>query len=255
MEKIKLRASDIHFAIMGYFDEPMNWIENTVTHFEAQSFPLKSIDYGIHLNESGNPKEVRQSLKTFHNQANHDGNYFNITLFAGNNQKFPATWHYGLHFVPSYNLLTLFFNTAYPEENVWAFYRSYLQMLLSDKAVWYGYAFKYRKNSTYQQPQYGDTLGYYKENPEPWQDFIYRQDLKQYLESINYNFYRHIYPQNILSKHHLTDGFEEWITSNDYGVLEKIGIENWLWTVRGNNKLRDVQVAFYDKRLLIGVTK
>ena len=71
------------------------------------------------------------------------------------------------------------------------------------------------------------------------------------------NMYRHIYKQNILSKQHMEELFdglslEKWIHLNNYGIVEKIGIENWLWIIP-EDKLYEIQVAFYNKRLLLGV--
>jgi len=71
------------------------------------------------------------------------------------------------------------------------------------------------------------------------------------------NLYRHIYKQNILSNYHFEEKFdglllEEWIKSNNYGTIDKIGMENWLWIVP-EDKLYEIQVILCKKGLLIGV--
>ena len=46
--------------------------------------------------------------------------------------------------------------------------------------------------------------------------------------------------------------FVDWVNRNSYGSIEKIGIENWIWTVP-EEKLHEIQVVFYNKGLLLGV--
>jgi len=96
----------------------------------------------------------------------------------------------------------------------------------------------------------------YKENLENWDEASNWRGIKESLLR-HKNKYRHIYRQNILSKYHLEENFDgvplaDWVIKNNYGNIDKIGIGNWLWTVP-EKKLREIQVAFYKKGLLLGV--
>ena len=143
--------------------------------------------------------------------------------------------------------------------------------MLKDKTIWTGYLFDYRNNNSYSKGSSFDTLNYYRENGDFWKkvvrkfyyirgdylkgDVAHRSTLDEVVP--NKNMYRHIYKQNILAKHHLEEKFDglsltEWIDKNNYGNIEKIGSENWLWIVP-DEKLQELQIIFYKKGLLIGV--
>ena len=92
------------------------------------------------------------------------------------------------------------------------------------------------------------------ENAEVWRRFRLSDEFPHIR-----NRYRHIYLQNILSTYHIEEMFDgipfiQWVEKNAYGIVEKIGKENWLWCIP-EEKQHEIQVIFYNKGLLIGVDR
>jgi len=268
----ELTKQSLDFAVNGYKNSVLDWLALTVDCFAAHGFPLKSVSYDLNHN-----KFERKSLKTFYKKIDEDSSYptdklYSFHVFSGVTQKYPDTWYYGCWYSEQWQDLTLFFDTSFPEENVLAFYRSYLQTLLKDNAAWTGYLYNFRCNSGYAGGFKHITLNHYKENGDNWGKAIrgvYNHTKGVVVGRSTYeeilpdkSKYRHIYKQNLLSKAHMEENFNrglfgkltlpEWIEKNSYGTIEKIGMENWLWTIP-EEKLHDVQVHFYNKGLLIGV--
>jgi len=269
----ELTKHAIHFVLHGYENSILSWLKFTENFFEANGYPLKSVSYDINRH-----KFQRKSLKAFCKQLTEEPDFpvdwlYSFCAFAGASQKHPDTWYFGCEYDAPNQVLKLFFDTSFPKEDILSFYKNYLNALLKTTAVWTGYLFDFRSNNMYSSGDIWNSLNYYKENAEPWsklmdgfskhirgsdpkkEDTIQRFNLDEVVPSKN--MYRHIYEQNILSQQHMDEKFDglsltEWIDKNKYGAVEKIGTKNWLWTVP-KEKLYEVQVAFYNKGLLLGV--
>ena len=255
MHNNKLTQTNIGFALHGYENDILSWLELIVNFYETNLYPLKSVSYDIDYN-----KEQTKSLKTFYRTIKEDKNYpidklYSFTVFSGESQRYPDTWHYGCYFDKPSKGLIMFFDSSYEEEQILQFYKNFLQALLKGKVVWTGYLFYEERHFAYPLGGIFLTQNFYKEDGEIWKKFAHRLNIAETLQKKD--MYRHIYKQNILSKRHLEEKFDkmlltEWVDKNNYGVIEKIGTENWLWTVP-EKKLREVQMIFYNKKLLLGV--
>jgi hypothetical protein len=216
---------------------------------------LKSVSYDINFN-----RFERKSLRTFCTTLQGNPSFpvdklYSFTVFAAEKQKFPITWHYGCNFDMPSKLLILFFDSSYEEIKILPFYKVILQVLLKDKTVQSGYLFYQPRHCSYPIGTDDTTQNFYKEDGQKWGELTHPKNIQDTLNKKN--MYRHIYKQNILSKYHLEEHFDnlsltEWIDKNDYGNLERIGIENFLWTVP-EEKLNEIQIFFYNKHLLLGV--
>jgi len=148
------------------------------------------------------------------------------------------------------------FDAIYEREHIFSFFKEILSLLLKDNKASLGYLFEQERSTTY---LLGDCwaehqMSIYKENAEVWRRFRLSDEFPHIR-----NRYRHIYLQNILSAYHIEEMFDgipliQWIEKNAYGTIEKIGKENWLWTIP-EEKQHEIQVIFYDKGLLIGVDR
>jgi hypothetical protein len=126
---------------------------------------------------------------------------------------------------------------------------------LENITVQSGYLFYQERHNDYPLGRSSLTQNFYKEEGHDWWMFMKPENREETLKKRN--MYRHVYKQNIISKYHMEEKFEglllaEWIDKNNYGSIEKTGLGNWLWIVP-EEKLRELQVIFYDKRLLLGV--
>jgi len=260
MDKNKLTNFRIGFALHGYENDILSWLRLTTNSYEVSNYSLKSVSYDIDYN-----KLQRKSLKTFYKIIEEDPIYpvdklYSFTVFSGEKQKYPFTWHYGCRFDEPGKRLTLFFDSSYGEENILSFYNEFLKTLLKDRTIWGGYLFFQEKYWHY--PSGGGNFSglsqnFYKEDSDSWWKIWNSENGLGILNKKNQNLYRHIYKQNILSKHHMAEMFDgmllvDWIEKNNYGTIKKIGMENWLWVVP-EDKLYEIQVIFYNKKLLLGV--
>ncbi|MCL2225551.1 MAG: hypothetical protein FWB96_11350 [Defluviitaleaceae bacterium] len=264
----ELTKHSLEFAVNGYKNNILDWLSLTIKCFEEHGFPLKSVSYDIDYN-----RYERKSLKTFYKKINEDISYptdklYSFSVFSGVTQKYPDTWYYGCFYDEPWQELNLFFDTSFPEKDVLAFYKNYLQVLLNNCTAWTGYSYDLPCNNAY---EYGNAFDIhyntrYKEFGGNWGHAtrgVYNHlghsvGRATYEEAVPPgNKYRHIYKQNLLSKAHMEEKFgkmllPEWVEKNNYGIIEKIGMENWLWIIP-EDKLYELQVIFYDKGLLIGV--
>jgi hypothetical protein len=267
MHKNELTNYQIGFTLHGYENEILSWLWDTVSFYGKSEYPLKSVSYDINRD-----KEQRKSLKKFQEVIEADADYpvdklFSFTVFSGESQRFPDTWHYGCVFDEPRKELTMFFDSSYGEENVLKFIREFLKEVLYKRSVWGGYLFYQELNYDYPVGDAYLTQGLYKEDGAAWGNLTRPGDIsemsienerKKMQEVLNQkNKYRHIYTQTILSKYHLEEKFGEmslaqWVEKNSYGIIEKIGIDNWLWSVPAD-KLYKIQTVFYNKKLLLGV--
>jgi hypothetical protein len=254
MRNNQLTNLRIGFALHGYENDILSWLSMMTMLFEGADFPLKSVSYDINYS-----RRERKSLKTFYKTIQDNPTFpidkaYSFSVFAAEKQNIPITWHYGCNFDMPSKMLILFFDTCYDEANILSFYKKCLQALLKDKAAQSGYLFYQPRHYDYPLG-YDITQGYYKEDGRKWAELTQRKKIHDTLNKKN--MYRHIYKQNVLSKYHLEEHFDnltltEWIDKNNYGNIEKIGIESWLWTVP-EEKLNEIQMFFYNKHLLLGV--
>jgi len=257
MQNKHLKNLKIGFSLEGYNNDILSWLEIATTFYRNNNYPLKSVSYDINYN-----KIERKSLKTFYRIVKENPTFpvaklYSFSVVMAENQNIPLTYHYGCSFDMPTKQLILFFDYSYGEENVFSFYKKILITLLKDCKVHGGYLF-------YQDRHYDYPLGgvklnrnFYKENEHTWWNLMKLGNREDTLNKKN--MYRHIYKQNILSKYHLEETFNglsltKWIELNNYGFIEKIGEENWIWTVP-EEKLYEIQVIFYDKKLLLGVSE
>lgn len=255
MQNNQLTNLRIGFALNGYENDILSWLEIVIDVFDSFNYPLKSVSYDIDYN-----KFERKTLKTFRKNIIDNlqlpiDKLYSFTVFSAEKQNIPLTYHYGCFFdVPS-KLLVLFFDSSYSETRVLMFYNKILQRLLNNKIVQSGYLFYQERHYDYPFGRSSLTQNFYNEDGNVWW-MLMKPENRLSTFSKN-NMYRHIYKQNILSKQHMEEHFdglslEKWIHLNNYGIVEKIGIENWLWIIP-EDKLYEIQVAFYNKRLLLGV--
>jgi hypothetical protein len=254
MHNKQLTNLRIGFALHGYENDILSWLNMVTIFFDDNDYPLKSVSYDINYH-----KRERKSLKTFYKTVQDNPRFpidklYSFAVFAAEKQNIPMTWHYGCDFDMPSKLLILFFDTSYEEVNISSFYKKILQTLLKDKVVQNGYLFYQPRHYSY---PLGDdiTQNFYKEDEQKWGVLMHPKNIHDTLNKKN--MYRHVYKQNILSKYHMEEHFDnlsltEWIDKNNYGNLEKIGIENWLWIIP-EEKLHEIQVIFYNKQLLLGV--
>jgi hypothetical protein len=249
MHKEQLTNKYIGFTLHEYENNILSWLKLITMLFEECGYPLKSVSYDVNYNKFG-----RSTLKTFYKKISDDATFpvdklYCFTILAAENQNITLTDHYGCNYDTPSKELMLFFDSSYGEENILLFYRKVLHTLLQDKIVHGGYLFS-------KEGAWGDTTqNFYKEDRNTWWLLMKRINRDETFSKKN--LYRHIYKQNILSKYHMEERFEgvfleEWVKKNNYGLIEKIGMENWLWTVP-EEKLYEIQVVFYDKHLLLGV--
>lgn len=97
-------------------------------------------------------------------------------------------------------------------------------------------------------------LNYYKENGHQWWLMMNPRNIHM-LFDLN-DKYRHIYLENILNEKHIKTkindiSLKEWIATNNYGTIKKIGIKNWLWVIP-KDKLKEIQIIFYQNKKLLG---
>jgi hypothetical protein len=254
MHNNQLTNLRIGFALHGYDNDVLSWLNMVTFFFEDSNYLLKSVSYDINYS-----KRERKSLKIFYKTIQDNPAFpicklFSFVVFTAEKQNIPITWHYGCDFDMPSKLLILFFDNSYEEVKILSFYKKILQALLKDKVVQSGYLFYQSRHYSY---PLGDeiTQNFYKEDGQKWGELTHPKNIYNTLNKKN--MYRHIYKQNILSKYHMEESFDklllaEWIDKNNYGSIEKIGIENWLWTVP-EEKLHEIQVLFYNRHLLLGV--
>jgi len=140
----------------------------TTNYWDANGYPLKSVSYDIDRN-----KLQRNSLKKIREVLEKDTDFpvdklFSFTIFSGESQKYPDTWHYGCHFDEPSKGITIFFDSSYGEENILMFIKGFLRELLRERSVWGGYLFYQENNYTY---PFGDAYisqNFYKENGDIW---------------------------------------------------------------------------------------
>ena len=267
MHNNKLSESYIGFALHGYENEILSWLWQTARFFEKSGYPVKSVTYDIDRN-----KVQRKSLKKFQEVIENDTGYpvdklYSFQVFAGENLRYPATWNYGCKFDEPRKELVIFFDASYGEVNILRFIKEFLKELLQDRCVWGGYLFYQEANYYYPIGDAYISQNSYEEDGDVWASLtrpntIYEMSIanekaKMQAALNQKNKYRHIYPQTILSEHHLEEEFDglpltKWIEENSYGNVEKIGAGNWLWTIP-TDMIQGIQVVFYDKNLLLGV--
>jgi len=267
MHKNELTECDIVFVLYGYESDTLTWFKSSISFFEANGYPLNFTDYLIDMGLRD--KWQRKNVQRFFEIINENPKFpfdekspLNILtdfdVFAAKNRKAmnDAQYHYGCSFNQTEKRLELFFDTSYGVESIVKFCIAYLQTLLTEKSVWLGYSFATKQPSDFAFLQRDSTN--YKEGGDRWnEEFARRQYYSKKQITQLMSQYRHIYIRNILSKTHVEEVFDEvplieWVANNNYGVIEKIGMENWLWTVH-EDKLHEVQMIFYERGLLIGV--
>jgi len=247
----------VGFALHGYENDILSWLKVVTTFFEGNNYPLMSVSYDINYSrvESKSLKIFYKNLQDNHNPILPVDKLYSFAAFAAEKQNIPMTWHYGCDFDMPNKLLILFFDNSYEEVKILSFYKKILQVLLKDKVVQGGYLFYQQRAYSYPLGNEYLTQNFYKEDGQIWKILTHPKNLSDTLNKKN--MYRHIYKQNILSKFHMDESFNglplaEWVDKNNYGGIEKIGIENWLWTVP-EEKLHEIQVFFYNRHLLVGV--
>lgn len=256
MQNNQLTNLRIGFALNGYENDILSWLDVILDVFDSYNYPLKYVSYDIDYS-----KFERKTLKTFRKNIIgdlqlHIDKLYSFTVFSAEKQNIPITYGYGCFFDMPSKVLVLFFDSSYGETNVLFFYKEVLRCLLSDNIVQSGYLFYQKRHYDYPLGRSSLTQNFYNEDGNVWW-MLMKPENRLSTFSKN-NMYRHIYKQNILSKQHLEEHFdgltlEKWICHNNYGIVEKIGIENWLWIIP-EDKLYEVQVFFYNKHLLLGVS-
>lgn len=245
----------IGFALNGYDNNILSWLELVDNFFKNSGYPLKSISYDMEYN-----KFERKTLNTFRKNITEKpeldiDKLYSSTIFTAEKQNIPVTYYYGCFFDKPSQLLILFFDSSFNETFILDFYKKILRVLLCDRVVQGGYLFYQERHYDYPFGRSGLTQNFYKEDGNVW--WMLMKPVNRLSTLSKKNMYRHIYKQNVLSKQHMEELFDglslaEWVDENNYGCIEKIGIENWLWTIP-EDKLHEIQVIFYNKCLLLGV--
>ncbi len=255
MHNNQLTNLRIGFALDGYENDILSWLKVVTIHFEDSGYPLKSVSYDINYN-----RIERKTLKTFYKIVKENlifpvEKLYSFSIFAAEKQNIPLTYHYGCNYDMPTKQLILFFDSSYGEENILAFYKGFLKILLKNKVVQWGYLFYQDRHDDYPLGGVKLNQNFYKEDEHSWWLLMKPENIEETLKKRN--MYRHIYKQNIISKYHMEEKFDglvlcEWIEKNKYGNIEKIGIENWLWSI-SEEDLPEIQIIFYNKHLLLGV--
>jgi len=255
MHNNQLTNLRIGFTLDGYENDILSWLNIVTSFFDDAGYPLKSVSYDINYD-----RIERKTLKTFYKTIKENPIYpidklYSFSVFTAEKQNIPLTYHYGCTYDMPSKQLILFFDYSYGEANVLSFYKEFLSVLLKDRIVHGGYLFYQERHDDY--PLGGVKLkqNLYKESVQAWWVLMKPKNREDVLKKKN--MYRHIYRQNILSTYHMAEQFDglvlaEWINKNNYGNIEKIGMENWLWTVP-EKYLHELQVIFYNKHLLLGI--
>ncbi|UVR95831.1 hypothetical protein [Parabacteroides distasonis] len=255
MDRIhKLSGKQIGFALHGYTNDIQSWLNTIINIYNSNGFYFKSVSFDIDYQ-----KIKRMSIKSFNRDFQNKylpiiDKLYSFNIYYGDNQNMPETWHYRATFDMPSRYIILCFDECYSEQVVLPFYHKVIKSLLENNIVQTGYLF-------YGKPDYpmggggpDYILNYYKENGHQWWLMMNPRNIHM-LFDLN-DKYRHIYLENILNEKHIKTkindiSLKEWIATNNYGTIKKIGIKNWLWVIP-KDKLKEIQIIFYQNKKLLG---
>ncbi len=251
-KKRVLTHNYVCFAINGYKEDLLQWINKTVIFFKESGFILKRVLFDRVLND--NSRMYSYSLSRFFEYTNDNIDYkllYPFIIHYIENAKVATTEHYGCFYNQEEEVLVIYFDETYADDNnLIEFMIKYISIVLQNTQAVSGYFYTQQNEYTYFMGGADNSMNLFKECGLRWWNLYCNKD------SIIGKF-RHIYKMNLLSMNHLQIKigdklFPDWVKENNYGEIIKISPQNWLWTI---NMAKQPEIAkiLYNHQLLVGV--
>ncbi|ATA90949.1 hypothetical protein CGC56_01430 [Capnocytophaga canimorsus] len=251
---MELKDKTRYFVIYGLNIKGKVLYDFSTKFFQENKLNLSNISFEYIKDKKHTYKRLK--LKNFENEFEMKINDFHFfQLYKSVRLKEPETINYGVFYNKEIQVLTIRFNEIY-EDIYLEFVKKYITLLANICPIKYGIGYVHSNNNTYNIGDY-ENLGLYKEE-DIFSELIfdYNKELPQLYQM---GKFRHIYSINLLNNSHQKNVIDnqylfDWISTNDYGKVQKIGNQNWLWEI-DTDKLDKIGKIFQEKGLLIDVSE